>query len=68
MDEYFISISGCEYYVERTISMSKRASDSITPAPKQQRVGDHTPVTSARPHGRVVLNVGGAKFESSKTT
>ena len=54
--------------MERTISMSKRASDSITPAPKQQRVGDHTPVTSARPHGRVVLNVGGAKFESSKTT
>ena len=49
--------------------MSKRARDSITPVPKQQRVGDsHTPATSARPHGRVVLDVGGTKFVSSKTT
>ena len=51
-------------------TMSKRAAPSSagTPAPKQPRVGDATPVTAARPHGRVVLDVGGTRFVSSRTT
>jgi hypothetical protein len=51
--------------------MSKRTLDALgaTPVPKQPRVGDSTPsTTSARPHGRVVLDVGGTRFVSSKST
>ncbi len=52
--------------------MPKRAaaSSSGTPAPKQPRVDGPSPATApaARPHGRVVLNVGGTRFESSRST
>ena len=44
---------------------------STTPAASKPRVdaGEGvTPATAARPHGRVVLNVGGQRFESSRST
>ena len=52
--------------------MSKRSADGVTPPAKQPRVGDATgvsdatgtPATSVRPHGRVVLDVGGKRFVS----
>jgi hypothetical protein len=56
------------------MSSRKRAHASSTPSPsaaKQPRVGEGTratPVTAPRPHGRVVLNVGGQVFQSSRTT
>ena len=52
--------------------MPKRAaaSSSGTPSPKQPRVDGPSPATApaTRPHGRVVLNVGGTRFESSRST
>jgi hypothetical protein len=43
---------------------------STPTASKQRRVDGNgtTPATAARPHGRIVLNVGGQRFESSRTT
>ena len=53
------------------MSSRKRASGSATPASaaasKQQRVGT-TPPTSTRPSGRVLLDVGGQQFKSSRST
>ena len=49
----------------------KRAAGSTPAASKQPRVSDVdrvTPATAVRPHGRVVLNVGGQHFESSRST
>ena len=51
--------------------MAKRSSDdAVYPTPKQPRLGNDTPATSSslRPHGRVMLDVGGTRFVSSKTT
>ena len=51
--------------------MPKRAaSSSGTPSPKQPRVDGPSPATApaARPHGRVVLDVGGTRFVSSRST
>ena len=51
-----------------TPKMSKRSATALgTPAPKLPRV-DGSPATSARPHGRVVLDGGGTRFVSSRTT
>ena len=51
--------------------MPKRgAASGSTPAPKQPRVDGPSPATApaARPHGRVVLDVGGTRFVSSRST
>ena len=50
-----------------------RAEDSSGPTPpaghsRQRTDTGPTPPTAARPHGRVILNVGGTRFESSRTT
>ena len=46
---------------------SEQADDS--PAPKQPRHdAGATPATSARPHNRIVLDVGGTRFVSSRST
>ena len=55
------------------MSSRKRAATSgSTPVDaKQRRAGaadGDTPATAPRPHGRVVLNVGGKHFESSRST
>lgn len=49
---------------------TKRALDAQdTPGSREKRTRHEiTPTTGARPHGRVVLDVGGARFVSSKTT
>ena len=47
--------------------MSKRSAEaSSTPVPKQPRVGA-SPLTAERPRGRVVLDVGGTRFVSSRS-
>lgn len=62
----------CKPKASHSLAMSKRATidrPADTPAPKQPRAGEDTPATAlVRPHGRVVLDVGGTRFVSSKTT
>jgi hypothetical protein len=52
--------------------MSKRTAAAVTPIeypePKQPRLDDVSPLTSERPRGRVVLDVGGTRFVSSKSS
>ena len=52
-------------------SSSRKRTSSSPSSSKQPRLdaGEGvTPTTAARPHGRVVLNVGGQRFESSRST
>ena len=54
-------------------TMSKRTAAAVTPIeypePKQPRFDDGvSPLTSERPRGRVVLDVGGTRFVSSKSS
>ena len=46
--------------------MSKRVAEPAGSPSKQPRVG--ASAGCSRPHGRVVLSVGGTRFESSRTT
>ena len=47
--------------------MKRGTSNSTPSASKAARIGS-TPATACRPHGRILLNVGGQQFQSSKST
>ena len=55
---------------KRGAASAAAAASGSTPAPKQPRVDGPSPATApaARPHGRVVLDVGGTRFVSSRST